>query len=915
MRLLTFLLFAGVFYALNGASLKLAENGKTDYSIVLQKNASDIDKFAAKELAFFLKKITGADFAISNEKKSPAIFIGHDKGAKLADEVNIVETSGKDLLLYGGGIHGNLWAVYELLENHLGCVFFNAFGDFYAPEKANLTINEVKKETKYAFPVRAVMNYFYKDKNLASTALYRNRQNVLLHSFNHPRFPGNEPGVICKFETYVGSHSLFQFIPPGVKEVKTGHNAGTGILSALPELRDKRYFVTNPEFFTMDQSGKRVPNRQLCFSNPALRKELEKNIRMYYDLQFKRTKGLKGHIEISCNDIAYKLCYCPDCTKLEKEYGTPGAVILLALADIASRNKDITFRTLAYQRSQTQHPPKKEINIPDNLIIIFAPINGDYANPLDKGKENAIDLKDFNNWSKITKNILFWYYPCPYNRNREIFFTEPPNGLAKRFARDWQIMHKNGILGPYVEHDAGGIVQFTNFSEMQGWLMLKLAQNPYADLNKLIETFISKYYGSAAPVVLKYFNSLAAELDNFTAKNGKWNYRTIDASYLTKDNLLKWEKMLDEAEKLVTGEYAFRVRLLRVGLDCTIISKISADNTKRMERVRNTMLEMQKKRPVNVDWKRFNEWSRNIADRGKELPLPPAFSNIKNIVVIPTAERGPTIKAHKGANLGRAFVEQRKGSAPFRIGLYDRVSKKHILAKVFDSGAIKNDRFDFYLINTKPVTLTPSTICYGGSWYMNYNIGAAAVQRDNAESLAQKFYIFVSLKEENNTIFSDRICLVPAEQCPEILLVQRLPGQVDLPAEMCVKGMLDFAVAKNNKNAVADPDANFKRALPENWNGQTAFRVGIYDTKAKKYNSVRLLKASEIPVDGKFHLVKFNASPIKVTASSSLFGGRWAMLFFLGAKADVNTDYTIYMSLKREDNRLLCDRVIMLPAK
>ena len=762
MRLLTLILFAGVFCALSAAPLKLAENGKTSYTIVLAKNASDIDKFAAKELAFFLKKMTGADFSISTDKKSPAIFIGHAKGAKLADEVNVVETSGNDLLLYGGGIHGNLWAVYELLENHFGCIFFNAFGDFYAPETKKLTLNEVKKETKYAFPVRAVMNYFYKDKNQASIALYRNRQNVLLHAYNHPRFPGKEPGIICKFETYVGSHSLFQFIPPGVKEVKTGHNAGTGILSALPELRDKRYFVTNPEFFTMDKNGKRVPNRQLCFSNPALRRELEKNIRMYYDLQFKRTNGLKGHIEISCNDIAYNLCYCPDCTAQEKEYGTPGAVLLLALSDIALRNKDITFRTLAYQRTQTQHPPKKKINIPDNLIIVFAPINGDYANPLDKGRENAIDLQDFNKWSKITKNILYWYYPCPYNRSREVFFTEPPNGLAKRFARDWQIMRKNGILGPYVEHDAGGIIQFTNFSEMQGWLMLKLAQNPDADVNKLIEKFISKYYGKAAPAVQEYFNSLASELDKFTAQNGMWNYRTIDANYLTRDNLLKWEKMLDNAEKAVDGEYAFRVRLLRIGLDCTIISKVSTDNTKRIERVRNALKELQKKRPVNVDWKRFDNWSRNIADRGKETPIPAQFANVKGLIVLNVPEKGVTVKAHKGANLGRAFVEKRTDK-PFRIGLYDKVAKTYPAGRVFAAGSIKGGNFDVYRVNNKPVTLTPTTICYGGSWYMNYNVGANAVQRDNAESLAQKFDIYVSMKEENGQIFSDRAYLVPVK--------------------------------------------------------------------------------------------------------------------------------------------------------
>lgn len=768
MRSIIFSLLFLISVSLCAAPLKLAENGKTNYTIVLSNKASAIDKLAAKELAFFLKKITKATFPISTTKKSPAIFIGNNKSSKLANDVNVVETIGKDLHLYGGGMHGNLWAVYEFLENHLGCVFLNAFGEFHAPKKMVLTFNETKKETRYAFPIRAVMNYFYKDKDTMSLAFYRNRQNVLLHAYNHPRYPGKEPGIICNFETYVGAHSLFRFIPPGIKEVKTGFNAGTGILPALPEFKDKKYFITNPEYFTLDKNNKRVPNRQLCFSNINLRRELEKNIRKYYDVQLKKTNNLKGHIEISCNDIAYNICFCKNCLAQEKEYGTPGAPLLLALADIASRNKDITFRTLAYQRTQTQKPPKKAIKIPNNLIIIFAPINGDYSKGLDQGKENAIDLKDFINWTKITKNILFWYYPCPYNRNRDVFFVEPPNALAKRFARDIKIMRNYGILGPYVEHDASGISLGTNFSELQAYLLLKLAQNPDANLDKLIDTFINAYYGKAAPIVRKYFNLLASNLDKIVAKNSTWNYRTIDAEYLTKNNLLLWDKMLETAEKSVTGVHAFRVRLLRIGLDCTIISKCDSD-AKRIEKVRKNLKELQSKRPVTIDWKRFDSWSKNIANRGKELPIPAALANVKGLITINVPERGRTVKAHVGANLSRAFLETRT-KAPFRIGLYDKVSKKYLAAKIFPANLIKGGNFNLYLINKKPVTLTPSTICFGGSWYLNYNVGANSVQRDNAESLAQKFYIFVSLKEEKGEIFSDRAFVVPAEKCPASLL-------------------------------------------------------------------------------------------------------------------------------------------------
>ena len=69
MRFTFFLIAVFSSVILSAAPLKLAENGKTDYTIVVPSNASAVDQFAAKELAFFLKEITGAVFPIANTAK------------------------------------------------------------------------------------------------------------------------------------------------------------------------------------------------------------------------------------------------------------------------------------------------------------------------------------------------------------------------------------------------------------------------------------------------------------------------------------------------------------------------------------------------------------------------------------------------------------------------------------------------------------------------------------------------------------------------------------------------------------------------------------------------------------------------------------------------------------------------------
>ena len=654
MRSILFLLTILCAAVLSAAPLKLAENGKTDYTIVVPANASEVNKYAASELAFFLKEITGVQFPIAAAAKGPAIYVGAAK-TKLADDVSMIETSGKDLYLYGGGDHGTLWAVYELVENSFGCMFLNAFGDIFVPKQAVLTLPDTKKKTEYAFRARAIMIYFYKDKITSSIASLRNRQNLLLESCKNPRYPGKHKAIFNLHEIFIGTHSLGQLIPAGVKEVKTGYDAGTGILSALPELKDKKYFITNPEFFSLDDKGKRVPNRQLCFSNPELRKELQKNIRMYYDKLYKMSGGVKGHIDISCNDTAYRLCYCENCVAMEKKYQTTGAPLIYTLVELARNNPDINFRTLAYQRTQSQKPPVNMGEIPSNLFIIFAPINGDYANPLDRGSENAIDYAHFKDWAKLTKNILFWYYPNVYNRSPQKFFLEPPNGAIKRVARDIQIMRDQKILGTYFEHDAGGIQMCTNFSEMQSWIMQKLFQNPDQNLDSLITKFLNAYYGPAAPILKKYHDELVAELDKYTAKGGMWNYRSIDAVYLTKDNLMRWDKMLDEAEKAVSGEYAFRVRLLRMGLDNVIVAKLDNQSDMRIARIKKSLQELESKRGVKVNWAKFDTWCKCMKNRAVETALPKEFASVAATIVLTTPEKGATVVPLKGANLGRAF--------------------------------------------------------------------------------------------------------------------------------------------------------------------------------------------------------------------------------------------------------------------
>ena len=109
------------------AGLQLAVAGKTDYQIVLAADAADVDRYAAETLAGYLRQITSAEFPVVasdaiNEDR-PALFVGlsepalrrlgGDPRARLEDQEHVSRSKGRDIFLYGRGVHGNLHAAHQ----------------------------------------------------------------------------------------------------------------------------------------------------------------------------------------------------------------------------------------------------------------------------------------------------------------------------------------------------------------------------------------------------------------------------------------------------------------------------------------------------------------------------------------------------------------------------------------------------------------------------------------------------------------------------------------------------------------------------------------------------------------------------------------------------------------------------------
>ena len=633
MKRLMVLLFTVGAAAIAAAPLFLCDSGKTEYTIVTAAKPSDIDSFALKELRHFLREATGAEFPVVSEDKTPLakrIFLGLGTAAKrclgtdsdlsgeLIDEESVIQCQGNDIFLYGKGKYGSLWAVYEFLESRLGCEFLDVHGFAHIPKHDKLEVPRELHRAKYAFKVRSLMTYIYPDKEQASLFLYRNRQNFDLAS--------STPGVENVYEQFIPAHSIEMFIPTYKYEDRIYK-----FIHPPKWLRDRSYFESNPEFFSMDKNGKRVPDIHRCFSNPELKRELTKNMMRYYYENKDNPKygGRPLLVNIAINDKAYNMCNCPECKALQEKYKSPGAPLHLYEIEIAEQYPDVLFMANAYQRALTQIPMELDRKLPPNLIVVFAPINANFSHPWDATEINRLSLEDLRKWCSQTSRVWCWYYPNTYIRDGK--FMSAPSVNMDRIVKDIRTLHSFGAEGTFFEQDAGGITECTNFTALQNYVMLKLFQHSDLDVDMLASHFISLYYGKSAPFVQRYYDALKEEHRKFIENGGRWIH-CMNQYYLTLDNMKAWSRLLDEALASETGDYAFHVRQLRLGLDSAMIEQMRLEFDAKLfaelkGRILSTVDEMSKrhgfrKRRGQTFEDACSEWLQAIEEAQNEKPLP-----------------------------------------------------------------------------------------------------------------------------------------------------------------------------------------------------------------------------------------------------------------------------------------------------
>ena len=472
----------------------LVEKGKPKARITLAAE-TDVNRKAANILQRFIRETSGAELPIVTSSKhgKETIVIGEPTTEASADGFLLTTADGV-LRIQSAGGKGAIYGVCTLLEQYVGMDYL-AKNCYTLTPSQDIRIPAIHKAETPAFRYRQTQSYGCDDP------IY------------YDWFRLAEPKE--KFAGNLWVHTFDRLLPSAV------------------------YGKQHPEYYSFINGERRPGNHsQWCLTNPAIFEIVAQRI----DSIFKANPD-KTIISVSQNDGNDTYCQCPECKKVNDYEGSPSGNYIRFLNRLAERFPDKQFSTLAYLF--TMHPPKHVRPLP-NVNIMLCDIDCKREVPLTDNESGRDFVNAIEGWSKISNNIFVWDYGINFDNVVSPF----PNfhvlkkniELFKRNHATMLFEQVNGTLG-------------TDFSELRAYMIGKLMWNPTLDEDSLMQTFMHKYYGKAAPYLYRYQQLLQGAL--IASGKDLWIY---DSPITHKQGMLNanlrktYNELFDKAEAAVAND-------------------------------------------------------------------------------------------------------------------------------------------------------------------------------------------------------------------------------------------------------------------------------------------------------------------------------------------------------------------------
>lgn len=532
-----------------GPELTLASGNKSLYTILVPAAPTAQEEKSASDLAQWLKEMTAADFPVVREggdykPTGREISLGVTelfKSANLAeaklnlgDEGYAIAVKGETLYLWGGRLRGPIYAVYALLEEDMGCRWYD-YKSHRTPKMAELKFRPVPR---HFVPVLELRDPYYYDAFYPDWSLQNRTRSLKMDlpaewggAFEHTR-----EGI---------AHTFHILLPP------------------------EDYWEKHPEYYE-ELDGKRQPY-QLCLTNPDV-------LRLVIARAKESLKLNPNARAISISqDDGWPMCSCVNCKAINDAEGTKAGALLKFVNQVAEAlaadHPDVKVTTLAYL--DTIVPPKT-IRPRDNVVMMVCTDSHAWLYPFLHVSETETFQAAMKAWKDIGANIWVWDYTVNFSH----YPIPMPN--MPIVTPNMHFYIENGAKGILLQgcyHSIG-----SENAPMRTWVWAKQLWDPSRETQSLMRDFIYGYYGEAADAIWEY-NQMLWDLwvasdkkphkpetpmivnPLMVQKIGGIRYGPIAAAFLTKGFVKRADALFRRAEQLANDpEIVHRVQIAKLSI-------------------------------------------------------------------------------------------------------------------------------------------------------------------------------------------------------------------------------------------------------------------------------------------------------------------------------------------------------------